>query len=62
MKGDSMTICHSERSEDELLRACPKNLKTPTLRIQILPPYGHQDDKTKRKNNNNNIKKENNYE
>ena len=28
--------CHSERSEDELLRARPKNLKSISLCIQIL--------------------------
>ena len=28
--------CHSERSEDELLRTCPKNLNTSTCALQIL--------------------------
>ena len=28
--------CHSERSEDELLRTCPKNLNTSTIAFQIL--------------------------
>ena len=38
------TICHSERSEDELLRTLSKNLKSVSLCIQILRVA--QDDRT----------------
>ena len=37
--------CHSERSEDELLRASPKNLKSASGCIQILPPFGRLNDR-----------------
>ena len=42
--------CHSERSEDELLRTCPKNLENIHVDIlvyvtEILPPFGRLNDK-----------------
>ena len=48
-------LCHSERSEDELLSQRRKISKTSTLCVtEILPPYGRLNDKQNR----NNIKKQ----